>query len=202
MARRTNQPTQRAAHRDARKSSATYWLLGAVALVLLVCVVLFSRNDEKDRLAAQARPHGSKTASIATPSEPINSTPRVVKMRRDASGVYYIPARVNGQEFEFCFDTGASGVHMSLAEALLLKKQGQIADEDFRGEVQSTIADGSVVTAKVVVLRTFEVAGVTLRDVEATISDNMVAPLLLGQNVMSQFGSFTMDYKNSTVTFR
>lgn len=202
MARRTNQPTQRAAHRDAHKSSATYWLLGAVALVLLVCVVLFSRNEDKDRLAAQDRSHGTKTESTAAPSDSINSTPRVVKMRRDASGVYYLPARVNGQELEFCFDTGAAGVHMSLAEALLLQKQGKLSDEDFRGETQATIADGSVVTDKVVVLKTFEVAGVTLRDVEATISDNMVAPLLLGQNVMSQFGSFTMDYKNSTVTFR
>lgn len=202
MARRTNQPTQRAAHRDARKSSAIYWLLGAVALVLLVCVVLFSRNDDKDRLAAQDRSHATKTESTAAPSEAINSTPRVVKMRRDASGLYYIPARVNGQEFEFCFDTGASGVHMSLNEALLLQKQGKLSGEDFRGETQLSIADGSVVPGKIVVLKTFEVAGVTLRDVKAYISENMVASLLLGQNVMSQFGSFTMDYNNSTVTFR
>lgn len=187
MARRnTPSRTSKRQGRNTSKSYAGAWIFGGFVAVALVCVLLFSRNEDKYRQA-------SKPAR--------REAPRIVKMRQDG-GVYYIPARINGQELEFIFDTGASAVLISQVEATLLWKQGRLSEEDILGEVQSSIADGSVVNNTAIILRTVEVAGVTLYDVEALVSANVQAPLLLGQSVMSKFGSFTMDYERSTITFR
>lgn len=172
-------------------NSFPLWVLGGLGVIVLVAIMLFSRNDDKERSKAQT-PTTNTRSAVGT---------RVVKMRSE-NGVYYIPARINGQELEFIFDTGASSVLISQLEVTLLYKQGKLTDEDVLGEVQSQIADGSVVNNTAIILRSVEVAGVELKDVQALVSDNVQAPLLLGQSVMSQFGSFTMDYQNNTVTFR
>lgn len=183
----SNRPGQRS--KPSQDKTWISWLIGVALVVFLVFTYLFSRNQEKER-------HENGQPPTTTRSEP-----RTVKMRQE-HGVYFIPARINGQELEFVFDTGASGVLISQVEASLLWKQGRLKEEDIRGTVQSCIADGSIVHNTAIVLRTVEVAGLTLYDVDASVSSNATAPLLLGQSVMSRFGSFTMDYKNNTVTFR
>lgn len=195
MARRAKISSGTTRRPKAKDNSRAYWLVGGVVAVCLILIYLFSRNPERERSIQRAsQPEQEEGANAPRP-------PRTVKMRSE-HGVYYIPARINGQELEFIFDTGASGVLISQIEATLLWKQGKLKEEDIQGEVQSSIADGSVVSNTAIILRTVEVAGVTLHDVEALVSNNAVAPLLLGQSVMSRFGSFTMDYNNSTVTFR
>lgn len=173
--------------RRQKKHYGGVWLLGAGLVVALVCIVLFSRNKDKDRTKPQVARRATKEA-------------RTIKMRKE-NGVFYIPARINGQELEFIFDTGASNVLISQVEATLLWKQGKLSEDDILGEVQSHVADGSIVNNTAIILRQVEVAGVTLRDIEALVSSNTQAPLLLGQSVMSRFGSFTIDNQNSTITF-
>lgn len=179
-------------NRDKRKTYAGIWFLGALSVVMVVVVMLFSRNEHKDRLGKLPQIQREDFRS---------RSPRTVRMRND-DGVYYIPAKINGQELEFVFDTGASMVSISQVEATLLWKQGKLKEEDILGEAKSSIADGSIVSNTLINLRTIEVAGVTLENVKALVVPNITAPLLLGQSVMSRFGSFTMDYNNNTITFQ
>lgn len=191
MAINKTRPT-RTANRNKHSNNTGYWFWGGITVLIFVLVILFSRNEKKDRLNAQRK-------ELSPPSVS-KGKPRVVKMRKQG-GVYYMPARINGQELEFIFDTGASEVLISQIEATLLWKQGRLAEEDIIGQVQSQIADGSIIVNTAIILRTVEVAGVILHNIEATVADNIQAPLLLGQSVMSKFGAFTMDYEKSIVTF-
>lgn len=212
MARRPAHPSTPSHFRKQKDKSTGYWILGAIVAVCLILIYLFSRNPDRERLS-QTKQKEQSVSSRKSDQERLSqtkekeqsvsakTTPRTVKMRQE-HGVYYIPARINGQELEFVFDTGASGVLISQVEATLLWKQGKLTEEDILGKVQNFIADGSVVNNTAIILRSVEVAGVTLHDIEAYVSQNSTAPLLLGQSVMSRFGSFTLDYRNSTVTFR
>ncbi|WP_455107321.1 retropepsin-like aspartic protease [Porphyromonas sp.] len=109
--------------------------------------------------------------------------------------------RINGQELEFLFDTGASSILISKLEAELLEKQGRISAEDIEGTTEVQVADGRQVTVRCLNLREVELAGVKLYNIPAYVTDNADASLLLGQTAMARFGAFKVDYKNETITF-
>lgn len=123
-----------------------------------------------------------------------------VEMRK-VNGVYLVPIKVNGLDLEFIFDTGASIISLSSAEALVMLRQGQITEDDIVGETQFQDATGGISVGTIVRLRTVEIGGITLHNVEASVVDNIQAPLLLGQTALSKFGKVTIDYNNSTIEF-
>ena len=199
---RPSRNEQRTANRNNRQSDGKYWIIGSVIVLALVSIYLFSRNEHKDKLSAEqsiTTQQDSMLTEDDNTQEQIQG-PRTIHMRKGENGLYYVPIRVNGQELKFIFDTGASSICISSLEANLLLKQGQISEDDILGDVQSSIADGSIVHATHINLREVELAGVTLHDVDAIVSDNDSAPLLLGQSAMSRFGAFKVDYKKQTIT--
>ena len=116
-------------------------------------------------------------------------------------GVYMVPITVNGLDLSFIFDTGASSISLSSAEAMVMLRQGLITEDDIIGQQQFQDATGGVSVGTVVRLRTVEIGGITLNNVEATVVDNIQAPLLLGQTALSKFGKVTIDYNNNTIEF-
>ena len=109
------------------------------------------------------------------------------------NGVRYVKVEVNGIPFEFIFDTGASNMCISIAEALILLKQGTITEEDIKGKINMSVADGSVSEGTVINLRSVKIGGKELSNVEAIVTNNPNAPLLLGQSVLEQFGNIEID---------
>lgn len=198
--RQNSSHTQRRINtRNQRKSNSKYWLVGSVLAVVLVSIYLFSRNEHKERV-------GTRHATATTPSKDDSSSSgaigkRTIRMHKGSGGVYYIPMRINGQELEFLFDTGASSILISKLEAELLEKQGRITSEDIEGVTEAQLADGRQVSVRCLNLREVELAGVKLYNIPAYIAENTDASLLLGQTAMSRFGSFKVDYKNETITF-
>ena len=124
----------------------------------------------------------------------------IVKMEK-VGGVFYVPIKVNGLDLKFIFDTGASSISLSSAEALVMMRQGLITDNDIVGQERFQDATGGVSEGTVVRLKTVEIGNVTLRNVEASIVDNIQAPLLLGQTALSKFGKVTIDYNNNIIEF-
>lgn len=123
-----------------------------------------------------------------------------VKME-ECSGVYLVPINVNGLDLKFIFDTGASSICISSAEATVMVRQGQITEDDILGQQQFQDATGRVSVGTVVNLKTVEIGGIVLHDVEATVVDNIQAPLLLGQTALAKFGKISIDYDNLTIEF-
>lgn len=125
----------------------------------------------------------------------------VIKMKK-RGGVYEVPAKINGVEMQFIFDTGASDVTISLTEASYLLKQGKLKDEDFVGVAQYQIADGSIAEGTVINLREVQIGNKKVKNVQASIVHNMEAPLLLGQSALERFGDFSINYQKQTLTFK
>ena len=116
-------------------------------------------------------------------------------------GVYLVPITVNGLSLKFIFDTGASSISMSSAEAMVMLRQGRISKEDIVGQQQFQDATGGISVGTVIRLRTVDIGGLVLENVEATVVDNIQAPLLLGQTALSKFGKVTIDYNNNVIEF-
>ena len=123
-----------------------------------------------------------------------------VKMRKEG-GVYLVPITVNGLNLDFIFDTGASSISLSSAEALVMLRQGQITQDDIVGQQQFQDATGGVSVGTIVLLRTVQIGDITLENVEASIVDNIQAPLLLGQTALAKFGKVSIDYNHDTIEF-
>lgn len=123
-----------------------------------------------------------------------------VKMRKD-NGVYKVPIVVNGLPLEFVFDTGASDITMSAAEATVMVRQGTITEDDIRGSSNYRTADGSISEGTVIRLRSLQIGDIELHDVQASVIDNIQAPLLLGQTALARFGKISIDYDNLEISF-
>lgn len=117
-------------------------------------------------------------------------------------GVRFVKVKVNGVEMEMLFDTGASGVSLSLTEAIYLFKQGKLNPEDIEGYKYSQIADGSIVEGMVINIRRLELGeGLIAENVKAFVVGNMKAPLLLGNSAIEDFGSFEIDDVDEVIRF-
>lgn len=116
---------------------------------------------------------------------------KTIRMEKDG-GIYKISCKVNGAPMKMYFDTGASTVSISKATAIYLLENDLISPKDFRGKTKTTTADGSISDNMVINLRDIEIAGLHLRNVLATVSYSLNAPLLLGQTAIQRLGKISL----------
>jgi len=121
-------------------------------------------------------------------------------LEKNNSGTFTVPVKINGVGFDFVFDTGASSVCISISEAIYLLKNGRLEEDDVIGMTTAQIANGEVIENTIINIKELEIFDRTLYNVEASIINNLNAPLLLGQSVIQELGKIEIDYKNSTLT--
>lgn len=122
---------------------------------------------------------------------------------REEGGVKYVAVKINGLPCDMIFDTGCSLTLISLSEAATLYRKGELLEEDFIGTGRSQIADGSIVENMVVNLREIILDDkIVCRDVTATVSNNIHAPLLLGNEVLNRLATITIDNENNHLIFK
>ncbi len=121
----------------------------------------------------------------------------------EKGGVKMIDVKVNGVGLEMIFDTGCSTALISLAEARYMYTKGTLTANDFLGIAQSQIADGSVVEDMMVNLREVIIGGkLHCYNVPANVSASIDAPLLIGNGVLDNVESYTIDNVRKTINFK
>lgn len=123
----------------------------------------------------------------------------------ELAGVKTIPVKLNGVSMDMIFDTGCSGMSISLNELLTMQKNGKFSESDVVGISASTIADGSVVKTGLINLCEVEIGGkdgIKLHNIQASVSLNQVAPILLGNGVLDAVASVEVDNVNKTIKFK
>lgn len=122
----------------------------------------------------------------------------------EMGGVKVIPVKVNGVTMNMIYDTGCSGLHMSLNEVQTLAKNGKISNEDILDAEFSTIADGSIVQNGTLNIKEIVIGGkdgLILHNVKASVSLNQEAPVLLGNAVLDKLASVEVDNVEKTINF-
>lgn len=139
--------------------------------------------------------------TLITDSSIVNDTPEKIGIKMNKTGgVYEIPCLVNGVKMNFIFDTGASDVCISLTEALFLYKNGYIEDEDVGDRSYSQVADGGIVENTKLHIKTIEIAGIEITDVDAIVVKSISAPLLLGQSAIQKIGRIEINGDSLFIT--
>lgn len=118
---------------------------------------------------------------------------QAIKIKKDGN-LYKIPISINDVvNTDFIIDTGASNVNITPDLASLLIKTGTINSEDWLKDKFYQFADGSIAKSKTFKIKKLRIGTKYLYNVECSISSNLQAPLLLGQNVLKRFGKVTID---------
>lgn len=125
----------------------------------------------------------------------------VIKMERE-NGVKYVWVEINDLKLRFVFDTGASSICISPAEATVLYRQGTLQKEDILDVEYFQDATGKISEGTKINLRTVKVGNIILENIEATVIDNVNAPLLLGQTVFEKFGKIEIDNINDEIILK
>lgn len=123
---------------------------------------------------------------------------KTIIMEREA-GVYKIPCKVNGAKMKMIFDTGASSVAISSSIAEYLYENDYITKDDIVGTGKSQVADGRIVDKLIINLRDIEVAGIHVKNVKATVSESLTAPLLFGQSAIQKLGKISLHGNRLTI---
>ncbi len=117
-------------------------------------------------------------------------------------GVRYLWIEINGIRLRFIFDTGASSICISPAEATVLYRQGTLQKDDILNVEYFQDATGKISEGTKVNLREVKIGNMILENVEALVIDNVNAPLLLGQTVLERFGRIEIDNENGQIMFK
>ena len=112
------------------------------------------------------------------------------------NGILKVQCAINGLPLHFVFDTGASTVSLSSLEANFMYKNDFLSSADVVGKSDLIDANGDVSVGTVINLQHVDFAGLQLNNVKASVVDNNVAPLLLGQSVLNRLGKVEIDYEH------
>jgi predicted aspartyl protease len=123
----------------------------------------------------------------------------------ELGGVKAIPVKLNGVTMNMIYDTGCSGLHISLNELQTLAKNGKISRDDVLGVSYSTIADGSIVQNGLINIKEIQIGSgeglIKLENVQASVALNQDAPILLGNAVLDELASVEVDNVEKTINF-
>lgn len=114
-------------------------------------------------------------------------------------GVMEVKCDVNGYEFPFIFDTGASDVLITRAEFDMMENDYSVTDADKIGHASYCIADGTTITEAKINLKSLKIGGLEIKDVVAAVSENKSASRLLGLSALQRFGKLEIDVENSKI---
>lgn len=168
--------------------------------ILFFIVFLFfgCKHPESDNFD---RFNSSKNHNKHSISSSPNEENNVINMEEE-NGVKYVWVEINGLKLRFIFDTGASDICISTLEASVLYRQGTLRKEDILNVEYFQDATGKISEGTKIKLRTVKVGDIILENIEATVIDNVDAPLLLGQTVFEKFGKIEIDNINDQIILK
>lgn len=113
---------------------------------------------------------------------------------------FEIPVTINGTvTIPFIVDTGASETTIPPYVFLTLIKNGTITVSDSLPSKTFLLANGTKEVNMRVRLKSIKIGNTVIKNVEASVSNSLNAPLLLGQNVLSKLHRIEIDYKNNKI---
>ena len=120
-----------------------------------------------------------------------------------AGGVKTVKCLINGTILaDMIIDSGCSTTLISIDEAKYLASKGALTSDDYLGDVQATIADGSIVENAVFNIKSIVIADkLEAKNVTVTVSANSDAPLLLGNEVLDRIAKWGLDNQSEEIVF-
>jgi peptidoglycan-associated lipoprotein len=139
----------------------------------------------------------SKTVEIQ-----LNPEDNVVKYTlAPKSGLITAPCILNGLTIQFIYDPKLAA-QISAEETLRLLNEGAIGKEDFQGNPEEILANGTVANRAILIIKDFTIANTTIHNVIFMVNTNLAYPLVIGKSVMDGFGEYTFDTEQQQIIIR
>lgn len=157
-------------------------------------------NEYKQKVAQLEKENGDDVAA----EEADNKVQRIseVPFTRESGGLCKVKCNVNGLPLNFWLDTGASDVSLSMVEATFMMKNGYLSKDDVVGSSYYLDANGNVSEGTILNLKKVAFGDSELTNVKASVVNNLKAPLLLGQTVLSRLGSVEIDNAKNVIRIK
>jgi peptidoglycan-associated lipoprotein len=117
------------------------------------------------------------------------------------SGLITAPCQINGFTAQFVFDSKLRA-QMSVEETLRLLKLGAIGKENFQGDPNEILGEGTVANRAIFVIKEMTVVGAVATNVEVMVNSNLEYPFVIGNAVLSSFGKYTIDAEKQKIIFK
>ncbi len=117
------------------------------------------------------------------------------------TGFITAPCIINGHTVQFTFDAKLAP-QISVDEAMKLLTTGAIGKEDFKGDPDQVLANGTIANRAILVIKELAIANVTVKNIEIMVNSNLGYPIMIGNSVLSQFGDYTIDSAQQQIIFR
>lgn len=131
----------------------------------------------------------------------INPEDNIVSIETGKGNAVYIPAIVNGYNVKIMLDRNDRGLIFSLPEAQRLLTSGAITKNDFVGDANVILAEGSISDKAVFRIREFKIGNKTATNVEASVSHKITEGIIMGESTINVMGRFKIDETNKQLIF-
>jgi hypothetical protein len=117
------------------------------------------------------------------------------------TGLITAPCIINGYTVEFVFDSKLRP-QISEEEVLDLLQKGAISKDDFQGDPEEILGEGTVRNRAILVIDEFTIANETINDVEFMVNTNLAYPIIIGNSLLEEFGTYTIDNESRKIIFK
>ncbi len=90
---------------------------------------------------------------------------------------------------------------ISLRQALRLLNDGDINKNDFIGDREKALANGTIANNAIINIKKLSIADKTLENIEVTVNSRLKNSFQFGSAVLSKFGNFTIDKEANKIIF-
>lgn len=131
----------------------------------------------------------------------VNPEDNIVSIDVGKGNSVMIPAIVNGFNVKIMLDRDDRGLIFSLSEAQKLLTSGAITKNDFIGDANVVLAEGSIADKAVFRIKEFKIGTKTVSNVEASVSHKITEGVIMGESTINIFGRFKIDENNKQLIF-
>ncbi len=131
----------------------------------------------------------------------LNPEDNIIQLETGKGGSLMIPAVINGITVNLMLDPNDRGFIFSLPEAQKLLQNGSITKDDFIGDPNVILAEGSIADKAVFKIKEFRIGMRTASNVEASVSHKLTEGVIIGESTISFLGRFKLDQTKKQLIF-
>ncbi len=117
------------------------------------------------------------------------------------NGLIQAPCIVNGFTLNFVYDRRTIRPSISLGSALRLLKEGAITKNNFAGDPELVLGDGTIANRALFTVETLRIGNTTLYDVEIQVDHQLKSQMMVGEITLNEIGNFVIDNEKKQIVF-
>lgn len=131
----------------------------------------------------------------------LNPEENIVSLETGRGNSLIIPCVINGYNVKVMYDRNDRGLIFSLPEALKLLQSGAITKNDFIGDANVVLAEGSIADKAVFTIKELRIGQRSTTNVEASVSHKITEGVIMGESTILMLGRFKLNENDKQLIF-